>query len=144
MTCGSCNLTSGECYCSMPPKVRCIVTGEYHLYSDECTCADTIAHRNRAAELEYLAKRLNEPGALTAMPIEYDKASNAEFKIDHPVCQEDIEKYLTVPIYAYEARCLICDKGIPVQYPCGGPFICKDCKKVISFIKEKFKEELYG
>ena len=142
MTCGSCNYTSGDCYYSMPPKVRCIVTGEYHLYSDECNCTDTVASRTRAAELGYLAKRLNEPGALAAISIERDKAPVVETKVDPSICQEDIEKYLTAPICAHETGCLICDTAM--QYLGVGPLICNDCRKVINFIKEKFKEELSG
>ena len=37
MHCGNCDKTDGLCYASLPPKVKCTVTGEYHLYSDECT-----------------------------------------------------------------------------------------------------------
>lgn len=37
MRCGGCNKTDGLCYTSLPPKVKCTVTGEYHLYDDECT-----------------------------------------------------------------------------------------------------------
>lgn len=37
MYCGNCDKTDGLCYASLPPKVKCTVTGEYHLYSDECT-----------------------------------------------------------------------------------------------------------
>ncbi len=37
MRCGDCDKTDGLCYASLPPKVKCTVTGEYHLYDDECT-----------------------------------------------------------------------------------------------------------
>lgn len=35
--CGNCDKTDGLCYTSLPPKVKCTVTGEYHLYGDKCT-----------------------------------------------------------------------------------------------------------
>lgn len=34
--CGNCDKTDGLRYCSNPPKVRCIVTGDYHYYDDTC------------------------------------------------------------------------------------------------------------
>ncbi len=34
--CGQCNKTDGICYTSNPPKVKCTVTGEFHLYDDQC------------------------------------------------------------------------------------------------------------
>lgn len=36
MTCGLCNKTDGMCYTSDPPQVRCTITGNYHLYNDNC------------------------------------------------------------------------------------------------------------
>lgn len=37
MRCRDCDKTDGLCYASLPPKVKCTVTGEYHLYDDECS-----------------------------------------------------------------------------------------------------------
>lgn len=34
--CGSCDKTDGLCYASLPPKVKCTITGEYRLYDDTC------------------------------------------------------------------------------------------------------------
>lgn len=36
-TCGVCDKTDGICYTSNPPKVRCTITGEFHLHSDICS-----------------------------------------------------------------------------------------------------------
>lgn len=36
--CGTCKLTYGHSYMSYPPKVKCKVTGEYHLSEDTCNC----------------------------------------------------------------------------------------------------------
>ena len=38
MTCGKCPYTDGLVYTSLPPKVKCIVTGEFHVYEDLCDC----------------------------------------------------------------------------------------------------------
>lgn len=36
MKCGNCNKTDGLCYTSLPPKVKCTVTGNFHNYDDDC------------------------------------------------------------------------------------------------------------
>ena len=36
MNCGFCEHTDNVIYYSLPPKIKCNVTGEYHLPSDEC------------------------------------------------------------------------------------------------------------
>ena len=36
MTCGSCDNTDGQCYCSLPPKVKCTISGKFHYYDDKC------------------------------------------------------------------------------------------------------------
>jgi hypothetical protein len=38
MTCINCDKTDGQCYTSLPPKVRCTVTGKFHLYDDPAMC----------------------------------------------------------------------------------------------------------
>lgn len=36
MKCGNCPKTDGLCYTSLPPKVKCTVTGKFHEHGDEC------------------------------------------------------------------------------------------------------------
>ncbi len=36
--CGSCSCTDGNCYTSIPPKVKCLITGRFHFYDDICDC----------------------------------------------------------------------------------------------------------
>ena len=36
MKCGNCPKTDGLCYTSLPPKVKCTVTGKFHEYGDDC------------------------------------------------------------------------------------------------------------
>lgn len=38
MKCGNCDKTDGLCYTSLPPKVKCTVTGKFHECGDECDC----------------------------------------------------------------------------------------------------------
>lgn len=35
-SCGNCDKTDGMCYTSLPPKVKCTITGKFHLYGDTC------------------------------------------------------------------------------------------------------------
>lgn len=41
-SCGSCDCTDGMAYTSIPPQVRCKITGRFHYMDDVCDC-DTIA-----------------------------------------------------------------------------------------------------
>lgn len=36
MICGACDKTDGMCYCSLPPQVKCIITGRFHYYDEQC------------------------------------------------------------------------------------------------------------
>lgn len=36
MICIHCDKTDGLCYASMPPNVKCTITGRFHLYDDPC------------------------------------------------------------------------------------------------------------
>lgn len=36
MKCGNCDKTDGLCYTSIPPQVKCTVSGKFHFYDDEC------------------------------------------------------------------------------------------------------------
>lgn len=68
MTCGSCPFTDGLCYTSLPPQVRCNITNEFHYYSDECNCIERM--QSQKEELDFVKKKLSEPGTL--MAINYD------------------------------------------------------------------------
>ena len=41
MKCGNCDKTDGLCYTSLPPQVKCTITGRFHKYDDECDCSAT-------------------------------------------------------------------------------------------------------
>lgn len=142
MNCGSCLLTDGCCYASMPPKVKCTITNEYHLYGDECNCDE--ARISKEAELEQFKEKF----------------------IDQPICAETLNSINTLPNITFSGRepveyeftgwqvgmsateavactsCLVCGEDIILSWFEGGPKICSDCQKAIKFVKEKFKEEL--
>lgn len=142
MNCGSCLLTDGCCYTSMPPKVKCTITNEYHLYGDECNCDE--ARISKEAELEQFKEKF----------------------IDQPICAEILNCVNDLPnitfsdgeLLKYEytgwqvgtlateavscTRCLACDETIILNRFEGVPKICSDCRKVIKFIKEKFSKDL--
>ena len=169
MNCGSCPYTDGCCYTSLPPKVKCNITGEFHYYNDECNCEDIKA--NKAEELDMVRELLSQPSlsmtvnygsdrvpaidiAVGEAAVAYESLLNlplyceAEGRIiPHAVnIGEDIEAYkpmIDAPVEYGSMPCLICGEYIGINTVFGGSRkICKSCKKVIKFIKEKFKEEL--
>lgn len=116
MKCGSCPHTDNVIYTSMPPQVKCGITGRFHYYEDECDCAvsdDTAVIRvaePSEEELEKFRDMLNDQSFIgTLAPVEY--------------C----------------TSCLICGDSIPVSVWESHVKICEDCKKAIMFIKERFK-----
>ncbi len=171
MTCGTCPHTDGLCYASMPPQVRCNITGEYHYYGDACDCREDLI-ASKTEELEKIKELLNKPGALMAVNYDSDKAPAVAFTGEEAAAAYD--SLLNLPKYnecerlsdnkifaesvmmpttdlidtlseqpcMYCTRCLVCDTDVPVYFLGGGPAICPECKKTIKFIKEKFKEEL--
>lgn len=164
MNCGSCPFTDNLCYCSMPPRVKCTITNEFHYYSDECDCIEAMT--SRKAELDSITKKLNEPGPLMALnydgpnapsvsfsgedaAIAYDnliktdtEEASASININPVFDQCTFNTKLLEPVYMYATKCLICDAEVPISFLGSGPKICSDCKRTIRFIKEKFKTEL--
>ena len=141
MTCGSCNMTDGCCYTSLPPKVKCNVTGEFHYYDDECNCEDIKAEK--AAEFKKITDLLRKPGALS---IATDKfASEGDIIISGATAAASFDSLVNLPLYEqtceYATHCLVCSTEVPTLLG-EGPKVCPECKKVIKFIKEKFNKEL--
>lgn len=158
MRCGSCQYTDGCCYSSMPPKVKCTITNEFHLYDDECNC-EYIRDR-KAAELEQIKKMISEP--ILAYSPDNPPILNSDITsiFDGPTLSDTIVKVNTgavevintaepnywhnepVDIVVGSTTCIICGEGVMLHYGESGPRVCGDCKKAIRFIKEKFKGEL--
>jgi hypothetical protein len=168
MICGSCPYTDGMCYTSLPPKVRCDITGEYHYYDDECNCIDVkeqrIEARNRIKEL------LNRPGALMAVNYDSDKAPAISITGEEAALAYDslikLPTYdeadgmisvipntpidfssdawkLAAPVEYGATPCLVCGEAVGINTMFDNRSkVCKYCQKTIKFIKERFKEEL--
>lgn len=146
MTCGSCPHTDGLCYTSMPPQVRCNITGEHHYYGDECTCKDGIIAK-RTEEIEKFKELLNQPGCLMAVNYDSDKAPTVAITGEEAAIA--YESLLELPMYGEatevavgSTNCLVCGENIIVNMWDSYVRICPSCKKAIKFIKEKFNTEL--
>ena len=140
MICGSCPFTDGCCYTSMPPKVKCTITHEYHYYEDECNCEEVRASRDE--ELAMIKKMLNNK---PFVGVDYGNLVVS----DTVTAAEALDFSWSVPTESITAaavactRCLVCGEDvILLDYEAAGPRICSTCKKAIKFIKEKFMEEL--
>jgi hypothetical protein len=158
MLCGSCEYTDGCCYTSIPPKVKCTITNEFHLYDDECNCEDI--RDRKAAELEQIKKMISEP--ILAYPPDDLPRLNTDITsiFDGPTLSNTIALVNTgavefintvepnywhnepVDIVVGSTPCIVCGEGVMLYYGESGPRVCGDCKKAIKFIREKFNKEL--
>lgn len=147
MTCGSCNFTDNLCYCSMPPKVRCIITNEFHYYDDECNCEDAATSRKEVTD--ELTKKLNKPSALIAINYDGTNAPSVAFgnintSFDGIEINPNGYQPENVTAVSWGATpCLVCGEDVQLDgWWITGPKICPTCQKAIKFIKEKFSKEL--
>ena len=97
MTCDSCPHTDGCCYTSMPPQVKCNITGEYHHYSYECDCKEELIE-GKAEELKNLKELLSKPGALM-MAVNYDSDKAPAVAITGEEAAIAYESLLNLPLY---------------------------------------------
>ena len=158
MLCGSCPFTDGCCYTSLPPKVKCNITNEFHYYDDECNCIER--RQSQKEELDFVKKKLSGPSPW--MAINYDGpiaplvsfsgeevamaygnlvktgTEGADTRINiNPVFEQriiDFDEKLLEPVCMHVTRCLVCDIEVPVYSLGGGPIVCTDCKRTIKFI----------
>ena len=159
MTCGTCKYTDRLFYTSMPPQVKCDITGKFHYYDDECDCSDscavTLKERNEILDI------LNSQTPLMAINYDSNKApsvviSGAEAEVaykslirlplygeaeGHVETDTEAWKY-TAPIAVGSTSCLVCGESITVNMWESYVKICPTCKKAIMFIREKFDKEL--
>lgn len=128
MNCGSCPFTDGMCYTSNPPKRKCIITGQYHDYDDECDCEPSRLIKEK--EQQRAIDAIQEP-----LPILNDfgsdriASSEYEFPV-HNICEAEFVGF---------TQCIICGESIPITIWEGGPKVCDGCKKVILYMKDKYK-----
>jgi hypothetical protein len=129
----------------MPPKVKCVITGEFHYYNDVCNCEDV--KDSKAEELKHIKKMLSEP-LMCYQPDDTPKLNASELTsssiisiFDGPNLSNAIG---TTEIAACTicVRCAVCEKEVAMSWYNQGVYVCEDCKKAVKFIKEKFKEEL--
>lgn len=144
MHCGSCKHTDGCCYSSMPPKVRCVITNKFHYYEDVCDCEEAKFIRDAlldtsdkdAYALPLLNNITNSPSGSINITAPAEAVFPEAAELDH----KNIIAWSDTIVGA--TPCLVCGEPVSLSYWQGGPKICNDCKKVIKFVKEKFKEEL--
>ncbi len=97
MSCINCPHTDGLCYNSLPPMVRCTITGEYHYYGDECNCKEEAISR-KTEELEKFKELINKPGALM-MAVNYDSDKAPAMTITGEEAAVAYESLLNLPLY---------------------------------------------
>ena len=135
--CGSCPYTDGCCYTTMPPKVKCIITNEFHLYNDECDC-----------EEQRMLKVVKDIKVTIESSEEDIKVINGT--CDNMISADDISVSSTeavirtdhVSVFADTTPCIVCGEPIDVNWHETRPKMCEECKRAVRFIKEKFREEL--
>ena len=126
MLCGSCSLTDGMCYTSNPPKVKCTITNEFHLYGDECNCESVRA--SRAEEQEQIQKMiLDQP--LVAINYDGTNAPSIAFSGVEAVLDS-----VTSEAIVGDTPCLVCGERIGLNIFDCGPKFCKTCNKAILYI----------
>ena len=140
MTCGSCPYTDDCCYTSLPPKVKCTITGEFHYYGDECDCKD--ARETKEALLDTMYKTIREPILAydPANPPVLNGSVENTAKVDWSSLIKVSERATTTTIGA--TNCLICGENIFINAGENSLKICDTCKKTIRYIREKFRAEI--
>ena len=162
MNCGSCELTDKFCYCSMPPKVKCIVTNEFHYYDDECNCVEAAKLQNE--ELERFKRKIREPcepAPILALNYDGPSAPSVAFIGETPAAERkslnklhvnsetsnigvlDTEAWVRAASQVTEGStpCLVCGESVMVNLFESYTKICPICKKAIMYIREKFGKE---
>lgn len=155
MTCGKCLCTVGGEFLSMPPKVKCAITDEYHCFTDECNC--DVARVTREAEQESILNELRKPGPIMAINYDGPNAPSVSFSgeevaaayntlISAPKYDESYvpgtDELLMSPTVTGATKCLLCGSEVSLTMYESGPKVCSDCKRIIRFVKEKHKSEL--
>ena len=143
MNCGSCPFTDGCCYTSMPPKVKCTITNEYHYYDDICNCEEARVQKEEVNDIKdklFMANNVVPDYTDISLPsitISSDIAGSTGYG---SIAFQDTTVN-TAPAVAWTS-CLVCGDDIILSWCEGGSKICPACQKAIKFIKEKFKEDL--
>ena len=159
MNCGSCELTDKLCYCSMPPKVKCMITDEFHYYDDECNCVE--AAKQQREEQEFFKKKASDTSPMLA--INYDGPNAPSVAFIEEDARATYESLIRLPLYGETSTigtlndeawataasqitvgstpCLVCGDNVLVNLYESYTRICPICKKAIMYIREKFGKE---
>ena len=132
MQCGVCPFTDGVCYTSNPPKRKCTITGEFHLYDDECNCEHLILLKEKEKSGESLIERF--PKSITSLNADNVATSEYEFP-------DTVTGYICEPITTFGVPCLICGETVFIDIYGAGPRVCDSCKEAIQFVKDKLMEK---
>lgn len=151
MTCGKCPYTDGLVYTSLPPKVKCIVTGEFHEYADLCNCENA----------RKVKENLNSYAAVKGERALYRNQEVSNFATTQgdsmtPLQATEINSAVTeigatAVASIFDAvcaeigtPCLICGETVEIGYFGGGPKICEECKQAVLHVKELLKKSKEG
>lgn len=132
MTCGMCPFTDGMCYTSNPPKRKCTITGEFHLYDDECNCE----HLRLLKEKEKSGESLIERPSDSAISLNADSIAASEYEF--PGVSTG---YICEPVTTFCTPCLICGETVFVDIWGLGPKVCDSCKEAVQFVKDNLMEK---
>lgn len=145
MTCGSCPYTDGLVYTSMPPKVKCTITGDFHEYSENCSCENA---RKVKENLDRYAEAKGESRSCSDsighdLTVAAVTASTLAEAIE-PV-STGIASILNSQCYAeIGTPCLVCGETVVVGFVGGGPRICKECKQAVLHVRDLLKKNKEG
>ncbi len=145
MTCGSCPYTDGLVYTSMPPKVKCTITGDFHEYTENCNCENARKVKenlDRYAEAKGEQRLRNESvgdsltasaGAAIALTEAIEPVSTGIASIFGSRCYSEIG-----------TPCLVCGEAVIVGFVGGGPKICEECKQAVLHVRDLLKKSKEG
>ena len=151
MTCGKCPYTDGLVYTSLPPKVKCIVTGEFHEYADLCDCENARKvkenlNRYVAAKGEQASDNSKEVSSFAATPGDFSSPIQAT-EINSAVTEigaTAVASIFNSACAKIGTPCLICGETVEIGYFGGGPKICEECKQAVVHVKELLKKSKEG
>lgn len=145
MICGSCPYTDGLVYTSMPPKVKCIITGDFHEYAENCNCENA---RKVKENLDRYAEAKSEPRPSSdPMSADLTISSGAEMA---PIKAVELVSTGIASIFGSQGcselgtPCLICGKSVVLDFVGSGHKICEECKQAVLHVKELLKKSKEG
>lgn len=145
MICGRCPYTDGMIYTSLPPKVKCTITGEFHLCEHVCNCRNA---RKVKENLDRYKAEKNESrqSAFTVEDSGLTVLNGTADAISATIPNDAVTEGATNVASIFDCvaeigfPCMICGDSIPTDFVYGGPKICTKCKKAVMYIREKLEK----